>query len=81
MYTLQKFPLHVKCVTTPPCEIWILKIATELAFMIQSKVNRTHWYKLWVKFTYFSMGVQCYSLLNMIVSYRIVSYRHCGRRL
>jgi len=37
----KKIPPHLKCVTTLPCEIWMLKIATELALIIQSRVNRT----------------------------------------
>jgi len=36
-----KFPPHLKCVTTLPCEIWMLKIAIELALIIQLRVNRT----------------------------------------
>jgi len=39
MYSLQKLPPHLKCSTTLPCEIWMHEIATELALVIQSKVN------------------------------------------
>jgi len=35
MYKLQKFPPHIKC------EIWMLKISTELALKNQSNVNRS----------------------------------------
>jgi len=28
--TLQKFPSHLKCVTTLPCEIWMFKIPMNL---------------------------------------------------
>jgi len=38
---LQKFPPHLKSVTTLFCEIWMLKISTELALIIQSVVNQT----------------------------------------
>jgi len=41
MHLLQEFPLHLKYVTKVPREIWILKIATEFALIIQSEVNRT----------------------------------------
>ena len=43
MHLLQEFPLHLKYVTKVPREIWILKIATEFALIIQSEVNRTRW--------------------------------------
>jgi len=40
MYPVQKFPVHLKCVSTLPCEIWMPKTANKLALIIQSKVNR-----------------------------------------
>jgi len=61
-YKLQTFLPHLKCVTTLPSEICVLKIATELAVIIQSKLNRTGWFKLWVKLTYFKLA--CYAAVH-----------------
>jgi len=36
---LQMCSPYLKYVTTLPCEIWMLKIATELSLIIQLKVN------------------------------------------
>jgi len=41
VYLWQTFPSHLKRITTLPCKVWMLKTATELALIIQSKVKQT----------------------------------------
>jgi len=53
MQPLQKFPSHLKHISTLPRELWMFKIAIELVLIIQPKVNRTSSFKLLVKFIYF----------------------------
>jgi len=48
VYSTQKFPPHLKCSTTLPSEIWMLKIVTKLALIIHKLTGA---FNLWAKFT------------------------------
>jgi len=68
VYSTQKFPPHLKCSTTLPSEIWMLKIVTKLALIIHKLTGA---FNLWAKFKFnlnlnFLSGTQCCSLVLLL---------------